>query len=125
MILKGSKQGFSYVEVILTIALVGIITSMTFPKMRGILESGKEKQAIVKTEALNAAKLCFKMRYADAESQFLNARDDEQRFLLLQKMLPNAEKNLREYVPGKYSMSFNGGLDNKVILKYGHKVISY
>ena len=119
------KSGFTLPEALLTMALLGILTTITFPRVHGVLDKCKEKQAIAKAETLNSAKVCFKMRIADAQESYLKNGTDESRFQLLKKYIPISEVTFDQYAPKGFSIKLGKNLDEKVKLNKGNAPIKY
>src|ERR1700733_3972869 len=81
---KGARQsGLSLVEGLGMIVLVGIMASLAYPAVGGLLQAGQNQQAIGIAQALNQAQQTYQLRVANAVSSWSNATDSGSKYQLI------------------------------------------
>lgn len=116
---------FTLIEGLMTIAILGIITTLAFPKIHGVLDAGHDKQAVAKAHVLNAAKQSFKMRSNTALQEYASAGNDVAKYNLVHTYIPLSAANLKDFLPKGYALEMGDSLDVPIGLKKGSKTISY
>lgn len=97
------KAGFTLIEMVITIAIMGIILGVASVNYTGFHSSAKRSSAIMGAQSLNIAMQTYRMRVTNAENAWANAADDSERFLLVQPYLGNAAQTLSAYTPDGFS----------------------
>ncbi len=100
--------GFSMVELLATVAVIGIISFLAVPQVTRMRTDAEETLAISRAEALNLAMANFIQTRgrARAVSEWIDAGSNDGRYLLLRPYIAFAEGSLTSYLPGGYSISF-------------------
>jgi len=97
--------GFSLVEVLAAVALIGIITFLALPNIVRIKQDSEESLAISRAEALNLAMSSFVQAHGQtaAATEWSGASSNDDRYDLLAPYLAFAPDDLASYMPGGYS----------------------
>lgn len=110
MIMKDVRipTGFSLVEVLVAVALIGVIVFLAIPNIVGVKEDSERHLAIARAEGLNMAMASYVQAQgrAAASTAWTGAANDEARYTLVTPYLSFAPATLAAYVPGGYAMSF-------------------
>ncbi len=98
--------GFSLVEVLVAVALVGVIVFLAIPNIVQVKDDSETHLAIARAEALNLATAAFVQAKGKsvANSAWSGATDDPARYALAAPYLAFAPATLAGYVPGGYGM---------------------
>lgn len=127
--LARSGRGFSLVEVLVAVALIGVLVFIALPNIVQIKDDSETHLAIARAEALNMgmASLVQARGSASANSAWTAAATDEGRYSLITPYLAFAPTNLASYTPGGYGLTFQTPLIplKKTILTKGGSEISY
>ncbi len=107
-------MGFSLVEVLLAIVLLGILSSLCYPIARNVIEKSKEQLAICFAESVNAAKSSFWMRNTFAEEEYAQQTTNEGRYNLIKEYLSNNNIPLAHALPEGFDLIMNGGIRERV-----------
>lgn len=109
---RKSLRGFSLVEILAAIAIIGIITFLAIPNIVRVKEDGEESLAIARVEALNMAMASYLQAHGStaANTAWTAATDDQARYTLLTPYMAFAPANLTAYMPGGYSATFSSTL---------------
>ncbi len=107
-----SKRGFSLVEVLAAIAIIGIITFLAIPNLLRIKEDGEKSLAISRAEALNMAMASFVQAngQSSASQSWTSASSDESRYGLLTPYVAFAPSTLSDYAPSGYTITLPSGV---------------
>lgn len=123
------RAGFSLVEVLVAVALIGILVFLALPNIVQIRDDSETHLAIARAEALNMgmASLVQARGITAAGTAWDAAANDEARYSLIAPYLAFSPATLAEYTPGGYTMSFNSTLTpmTKVNLLKGGATINY
>jgi len=100
-------NGFSLVEVLAAVAIIGIITFLAIPNIVAVKQDSETNMAISRAEALNIALVSYVQangheNASDSWGQQVNAQG---RYSLLSSYLAFAPSNLFEYMPSGYQIS--------------------
>jgi len=103
-----SLAGFSLVEVLAAIAIIGIITFLAIPNIVRVKEDGEESLAIARVEALNMSMASFVQANGStsANTAWSAATDDQARYVLLTPYMAFAPNALTTYMPHGYTANF-------------------
>lgn len=115
------KTAFSLVELLASVAIIGIIAFLAIPHISNMRADGERNLAIARAEALNMgiASLIQTRGRTQAVLDWAG-KTDAQRYDLLRPYLGFAEASLTAYLPSGYDVDFPdiaSGTLNKVILK--------
>ncbi len=105
--LAGKAVGFSLVEVLAAVALIGIITFLALPNIVRIKQDSEEHLAIARAEALNLAMASYVQAQGQtaAATGWAGADDAAERYALLAPYLAYAPATVADYMPGGYSVA--------------------
>lgn len=107
-----SLAGFSLVEVLAAIAIIGIITFLAIPNIVRVKEDGEESLAVARVEALNMSMASYVQANGatSANTAWSAATDDQARYVLLTPYMAFAPNTLATYMPSGYTASFSSTL---------------
>jgi prepilin-type N-terminal cleavage/methylation domain-containing protein len=116
-----SSRGFSMVELLATVAIIGIISFIAIPQVTRMRSDAERNLAISRAQALNMAMgglVQNRGRYQAIQDWADNTTDNE-KYLLLTGYMAFAEATLNTYLPSGYDVDFPGSLETltPVILK--------
>lgn len=103
-------RGFSLVEVLAAIAIIGIVTFLAIPNLIQIKEDGEDRLARSRAEALNMAIASYIQ--ANGKSAPWTGTSDAKYQNYLRGYLAFAPTNLAGYTPGGYGFNFPGTISN-------------
>lgn len=100
--------GFSMVELLATVAVIGIISFLAVPQVTRMRTDAEETLAVSRAEALNLAmaNLIQTRGRARAITEWTDAGTNDGRYNLLRPYIAFAEGSLASYLPGGYTISF-------------------
>lgn len=100
-----SRPGFSLVEVLAAITIIGIVTFLAIPNIVRIKQDGEENLARARAETLNMAIATYVQAVGTnvAQSNWAAAANDNARYLLISPYIAFAETNLTLFTPGGYT----------------------
>jgi prepilin-type N-terminal cleavage/methylation domain-containing protein len=115
-----APRGFSLVEMLISVSIIGLIAFMAFPKVTSMRAEGEKNLAIARAEALNLA--VANMIQVRGRSQAIldwSGKSDDQRYALIKDYLAFGETTLAGYLPSGYDVDFPNDLSRltKAILK--------
>jgi len=123
-----SRRGFSLVEMLAAVAIIGVISFLAIPNLVRMRSDSERNLAIARCESINMAMATFiQVRgRTQAVSDFNAATTAQTKYALLTSYLAFAETNLTDFIPNGYSITFNT-IDplRKVTLKSGTTVVPY
>lgn len=115
------NSAFSLVELLATIAIIGLISFLAIPHVVNMRSDGEKNLAIARAESLNmAVASLIQIRGRTQAGLDWAGKDDNARYLLLAPYLGFAESNLTAFLPSGYDVDFpdiSSGTLNKVVLK--------
>ena len=99
--------GFSLVEVLAAVAIIGIITFLAIPNIVAVKQDSETNMAISRAEALNIALVSYVQANGhENANEYWNRQSNAQgRYSLLSSYLAFAPSNLFEYMPSGYQIS--------------------
>ncbi|MDA7598033.1 type II secretion system GspH family protein [Verrucomicrobiales bacterium] len=119
---SAAKKGFSLVEVLAAVGIIGIIAFLAIPNIVAIKEDSERNLAISKAEAVNMAIASYigaKGRDT-AVADYAAATTENMRYRELTPYLSFAPTNLSDYKPNGFALDLPNDLTNlsKTVLKY-------
>jgi prepilin-type N-terminal cleavage/methylation domain-containing protein len=115
-----APRGFSLVEMLISVSIIGLIAFMAFPKVTSMRAEGEKNLAIARAEALNLAVAnMIQVRGRSQATLDWNGKTDDQRYTLIKDYLAFSETSLAGYLPSGYDVDFSSDLSRltKVVLK--------
>lgn len=100
-------DGFSFVEVLAAIAIIGIVTFLAIPNLVQIKQDGEDKLAVSRAEALNMAIASYVQ--ANGKNAPWTGTSAE-KYQNLRAYLAFAPTNLAGYTPNGYGFNFPSSL---------------
>ncbi|OAI50840.1 hypothetical protein AYO37_00150 [Opitutia bacterium SCGC AG-212-L18] len=85
-----NKSGFSLVEVMLTIVLIGLISGLCYPIVAHLFGKCKDESARCLAESIGAAKKSYWMRKLNAKQEYANKTTDEEQYALIRDYLSDS-----------------------------------
>ena len=109
---RKSARGFSLVEVLAAVALIGVITFLALPNIVRIKQDSEQSLAVSRAEALNlcVSSLIQAHGQDDAVTLWAGAADANARYALLQPYLAYAPLSFADYLPGGYTVTLRPAL---------------
>ena len=101
-------RGFSLVEMLACVAIIGIISFLAIPSITRMRTDGERNLAIARAESLNLAQatLIQVRGRTQASLDWTAASSNEAKYTLLRPYLSYAETSLTAYLPAGYSLTF-------------------
>ncbi len=124
---QGSRSGFSLVEILIVVVVLGVIVFLAIPNIVQIRSDSEDNLARARAEALNvAAAAYFQAVGVQAATSAWQGAGDEARYVLLSPYLAFAPSTLAAYMPAGYSVSFSvDPLRTKATLSRGATPLPY
>ncbi|MCS7008678.1 MAG: type II secretion system GspH family protein [Chthoniobacterales bacterium] len=97
------KKGFSLVELLAAVAIIGIISFLAIPNIIKMRQDSEQSLAQARVEALNLALAAFVQAngFSSANSTWSNATNNESRYQILKPYLSFSENTLSTYMKGR------------------------
>lgn len=117
---QAAHRGFSLVELLVSVSIIGLIAFMAFPKVTSMRSEGEKNLAIARVEALNLALAnMIQVRGRSQATLDWAGKSDDQRYALVKDYLAFGETTLAAYLPSGYDADFPNLLDRltKIVLK--------
>lgn len=128
-IITARTLAFSLVEVLVAVALIGVLVFLALPNIVQVKDDSEVHLAISRAEALNLsmASLIQAQGLSGATTQWAGAADSAARYVLVRPYLAFAPATLAEYTPGGYTFTFPATLQplTKVTVLRGVATLSY
>ena len=127
---SGSGRGFSLVEVLAAITIIGIITFLAVPNIVRVKQDGEDNLARARAEALNMAMAAYVQALGTntAQSNWAAAGNDDARYLLIRQYIAFSETNRTLFTPSGYTNTLPAAispLTTKVIVTGPSGTIAY
>ena len=102
------KRGFSLVEMMACVSIIGIIAFMAIPSVTRMRADSERNLAIARAEALNLAQASFiQVRgRTQAALDWTSASSSDSKYALLRPYLSFSETTLTAFMPAGYSVTF-------------------
>uniref|UniRef100_A0A7V5XHS7 Type II secretion system core protein G n=1 Tax=Thermodesulfobacterium geofontis TaxID=1295609 RepID=A0A7V5XHS7_9BACT len=130
---KDRQRGFTLIEILIVVAIIGLIASLIVPNLIGRFEKSKEEIAKAQIEMLSSAIEAFRLdvgRYPNTLDELINSSEPNWRGPYLAKRQIPKDPWGRDYVykyPGEhgsydlYSLGPEGQLNEKSITNWDNK----
>ena len=127
---KHRQKGFTLIEILIVVAIIGLIASLIAPNLIGRFEKSKEEIAKAQVEMLSSAVISFMIdmnRYPKSLDELINSTEPKWRGPYLSKRKVPQDPWGRDYQfksPGDhgpfdlYSLGSEGKLDDKSITNW-------
>ena len=111
---RQTRCGFSLVEMLASVAIIGIIAFLAIPSVSRMREDSERNLAIARAESLNVAQATMVQMKGrtSAQQDWTNAGNDDQRYLLLAPYMSYAEATRSLYLPSGYLVQFDPSIVN-------------
>lgn len=108
------RPGFSLVEMMASIAIIGVIAFLAIPSISKMREDSERNLAIARAESLNVAQasLVQVKGRTQADLDWRNAGSSDAKYVLLQPYLSYSETTLSAYLPSGYTVVFNTAIND-------------
>jgi len=108
------RNAFSLVEVLVAVALIGIIVFIALPNIVQVKEDSETNLAISRAEALNMGMASYIQArgISTANAGWIGAANDEARYTQITHYLAFAPNTLAQFTPSGYALSFPASLTN-------------
>jgi len=104
--------GFSLVEVLAAVSIIGIIAFLAVPNIVAIKQDAERNLAVSRAEAVNMAIVSYIQSNGKSNvATGWTALNDQQRYTLLIPYLSFAPANLTDFIPKGYSATLPGNLN--------------
>jgi prepilin-type N-terminal cleavage/methylation domain-containing protein len=124
--MRQSRRGFTLVEVLLVLLVLGLVASMLTGGFSGLLPLGRETVAVTKAREINGARRTFALIVPDAATQWAAATADTDKVtLLINAKLLNGTAADQLTLPGDYTLSLAGAMRDKTVLRKGATTLDY
>lgn len=123
-----ARRGFSLIEMLSAVAIIGIISFLAIPNLVKMRSDSERNVAIARAESINMAMATYiQVRgRTQAATDWAGVSTAQAKYALIAPYLAFSEANLTDYVPNGYTVTFNT-IDplKKVTLKQGSTTIAY
>jgi prepilin-type N-terminal cleavage/methylation domain-containing protein len=123
-----SQAGFSLIEMLCAVAIIGVISFLAIPNLIKVRGDSERNLTIARCEAINMAMATYiQVRgRTQAASDWSGASTSQAKYALISPYLAFSETNLTDYIPSGYTVAFNT-IDplRKVTLTQGSTTIPY
>jgi prepilin-type N-terminal cleavage/methylation domain-containing protein len=124
--MRQSRHGFTLVEVLLVLLVLGLVASMLTGGFSGLLPLGREMVAVTKAREINGARRTYALIVPDAATQWAAATADTDKVtLLINAKLLNGTAADQLTLPGDYTLSLAGAMRDKTVLRKGATTLDY
>jgi len=123
--IRTNKSGFSLVEVLLTIVLIGVFSGLCYPIIVNLLEKCNDESAICGAQCINAAKKSFWMRNPKAEQEYTRQTTDEAKYTLIKDYLPDPSTPFDRALPKGYQLKMHSSIRGHVGIIKGNSELGY
>ena len=124
--MRQSRRGFTLVEVLLVLLVLGLVASMLTGGFSGLLPLGLETVAVTKAREINGARRTYALIVPDAATQWAAASADTDKVtLLINARLLNGTATDQLTLLGDYTLSLAGAMRDKTVLRKGATTLDY
>jgi len=124
--MRRSRRGFTLVEVLLVLLVLGLVASMLTGGFSGLLPLGRETVAVTKAREINGARRTYALIVPDAATQWAAASADTDKVtLLINARLLNGTATDQLTLLGDYTLSLAGAMRDKTVLRKGATTLDY
>lgn len=105
---RKDRRGFSLVEMMACVSIIGIIAFMAIPSVTRMRSDSERNLAIARAEALNLSQASYiQVRgRTQAALDWTAAGSNDAKYALLRNYLSYSESTLTAYMPAGYSVTF-------------------
>ena len=105
--------GFSLVEVLAAVAIIGIITFLAMPNIIAVKQDSENNLAISRAEALNIALVTFVQTngHGNAVEYWGQRNRDQERYEMLKSYMAFAPNSLDQYMTLGYRLQFPNSIE--------------
>jgi prepilin-type N-terminal cleavage/methylation domain-containing protein len=104
-----NRAGFTLVEMLIVIAIIGILAGLTIPAVVGALRHAKEAAVAVEINQLDTACKAYKEKYGEYPPDFAGHRTPTWRTSAEQAVLRHLQRAFPRYQPGISAVKTSGG----------------
>ena len=110
---KNNNTGFSLIEVLAAVAIIGIITFLALPNIVTLKQDAEVDLAIARAEAVNMAIAAYVQANGQptAVTNWGNASTDQAKWVLISPFLAFAPTDLTSFMPSGYTLSMPGSIN--------------
>lgn len=112
-LLPRRRAGFSLVELLAAVTIIGVIAFMAIPSVSRMREDSERNLAIARVESLNTAMATFIQvngRTSADTAWAATGTNDEAKYTLLRPYLAFSEATLARFMPEGYTARFQGSI---------------
>lgn len=123
-----TSKGFTLIETVIVLAVLGIVAAIVIPRMSNILPAAREQDAIARAYTLNQAVFTYTKRISAAPTNWAAATTNADKYLLLwnASFLPGCPPSLAAFQPSGYSFAFDSNLAvPRVVITGPNGVLAY
>lgn len=121
-----AARGYTLGEVVVVIAILGILSAVVVPVYSGLRRSSLEMAAMHHARMINAARESFALTVPSASARWTEAADTEARLrLLIDEQLLGGEVADYLNMSGKYAVELNGPLRARTVLTCAGGAVDY
>lgn len=103
--LKSKNQGFSLVEILTAVGIIGIILFLAIPNIIRVREESEVNVAIARAEAVNMSLASYIQTVGRNQAdKTWKGKKDEDRYTLIKPYLAYAPEKLTDYMPSGYKL---------------------
>lgn len=116
---RGTEQrGFTLLEILIVITLIGLLATMVVGGFSNVVPAGREAAAVNKARIVNAARVTYALTTPDASTQWTNALTDSDRAALLVNA-GTLSGSASDWLSanGGYALSLTGAVRAKTVLR--------